>query len=1282
MYNRRGSGMRRILAGILSAAMIFTTDTQVLWASEQTPADIADFDAISEDISYGDIAVSAGDITVSAGDAMVSVGDITVSAGDAMVSAGDITVSAGDATVSESDIAVSGYRFTLTPADIQYGEDGSNHTGNLDALFAPRYVASGKPLTLNEDYTVTYKFFTEQVPASAEAFAAAEGIRLETILAGTAVTVCALAEAPSVPAQFETATFAVSRRKVVVRYSVSETAVLDGRELPEDGQLVIPQADILPENLTVSVAESTLAGSTFAAEEELRAVLADAIDSDLTLDVSEVDVTEDGYQVVPLAFSLAPDFDDNYEIVGNIFGDVYVKKAKYYVTFTVNNNGEQWIKTYELDYNATQVLSKYSFYNEMVESYQAFLNADASENVRVTGWTVYTDGVNISPEEADYVQYIADTTTCLNADACTYETSGKTRNFELSGRKDYHFVAQVTKAAAMGLYVTTIPSVYYDGRAHVLLGTKVNSKKQIADLRLTVYDNSGNELVLGQDYVVSKYRNNKNASMRLVTDKAARAGSYEANYTSKDQRPMLTVTGKGNYRGFSADVYFDILPENLGVGENSYAAIEAQNSSWYDGPYSVPYTRVFSHKAEFAGFAQSYALKNGKLAARIKKPAVTKQFQSFSYTLGKKNTIKSATVTQKLKEGTDYTAELYLWNTVDSCWEKQDFSDPNQIRTAGNYLYLIRGTGNYCGAVYDTEISDAEDASTAFNYFGDGKDGSPVNPSVDDASPYQFRVWEDGAYHFANTKISIRKKSLPYKEDADGKPVTYRAEDFGITVKNKKGQVLSAEEYAVTFSPRYGHTNSQSGYTYGASVAAANEYDVIVSPAASGNYYGNAVTAGRVKITGLKLKASYFELSAKKLPIGELPKWSVSAAGEKLGLTKSDKSSPYYIYSMTGFSGDTVARYAAKKGIVYPGGSASASNDRYGWAIDPVSTVKLPYSHTPISLQEAVDRKMFIFEMVGTNPTGSYNLKGAVPDGRIKVYRKYTGGNDYLVDLVTLRYSGYQTDCTAYGYNGSYLGKEYLTFTIKNNTKVGQSATLTIKGSGAFKGSCTIENAFTVTARSVPSIAVLDDVSQAAACTPGNLYAVVTDGQKNKNTIDQPKVKLYQAYATAKGTKLAVVKAGQYQLESVKAENNDRACVIKFSNIASDQRPFVFGDQATCGYYALYDSAKLPAVNRVKIQVGGEAKEYDIKSGHIEGFTPIFSGDVNRPAIVSVTLADGTVLENGNDFACAYGANKASGKSTGTVTLKLHYNAVSQTYPYKGKITLKFDIAESSKITL
>ena len=111
-------------------------------------------------------------------------------------SSADIFMPFAEVIAADDAIPVSG-TFSISAAQIQYGEDGSNESGNLDRLFKPALIIDGSELVLGSDYSVRYKFFTDKGSAQvtdADAFDAAEGMILSEIPAGTEICVLACAE--------------------------------------------------------------------------------------------------------------------------------------------------------------------------------------------------------------------------------------------------------------------------------------------------------------------------------------------------------------------------------------------------------------------------------------------------------------------------------------------------------------------------------------------------------------------------------------------------------------------------------------------------------------------------------------------------------------------------------------------------------------------------------------------------------------------------------------------------------------------------------------------------------------------------------------------------------------------------------------------------------------------------------------------------------------------------------------------------------------------------------
>jgi len=1203
--------------------------------------------------------------------------------------------------------------FTLSPSEIQYGEIGTNKDGSLDRLFSPNLVMDDRQLELYEEYNVEYRFFAGDEEINLQSVPAGTQVRVEAYAALTdaakytapkddischdtsgSVATCDGSDPaePSAPVPgdisgaYTSAVFTVAKRKVVIRYTAPADDYVDGRDIPEDGFVKIPSADIEPGRLKVTCAD----GSTSSLLEEYSSHPEELLEGSLTLDLTDADVTESGYRIVPVEMTFTPEFEENFEVVGNICGDVYVKKAQYYATFIVNNSGKQWSVSYPLTSDVAQTAQEYSFYPSLQLGYQDFL-VDSGNDADLVGWSVYTDGFNVSPESDTYLRPSSSNTTYLNKDASTYERSGVTQRFELSPDRDYLFVGHVSKAVAENIYVSAIPAVVYDGHAHVAQGTTTKAKTQTADLRLLVYraDSAMNiaseELTPGTDYVVTGYANNINASVKVSDSSDTKKGVYTPTWLVENDRPKVTISGKGTYKGFTADVYFDILPANLGATESSLYGISNRNSETDDAAaFTYPYTQTTSSKAKVTGLNHVYVLADDHLTV-TPKPVVAKSYSTCSYNSAGKEFNKYS-YSYKLVKDVDYKEELYVWSAQYSCWEAAADPDPNHISQTGDYLYVVRGIGNFCGAVYDGYDGGAEADSTKYNSFDDGRANRNPTPGHSIYATQQFCVTAGKQYDFSKIKVQISQKTLPFKLESDPEilkkltdpskpiPVKYTPADFKISVKNSEGKVMQLDrDYKVSFQNVYTHYTPDNadedllrsvGITHGSTVGAAGEYRVIISPA--GNYLGNNKIAGTVKITGMKLKKNYFTLNKAQVNFGSDAEWVLTTTGRDAGIS-DDPYSPYYVHknradaSYTGYD-----LLSSPKVTCKVGGKGCC-----GYGIDPSTAVSLTYKHTKMTLAEAVTDSAEDYLRFRFPTTVPYNVKGSLP--KYITVLKATGASQ----TIYITGNKYTDTFPIYNRSGVLLGYEKLTFTFHNNKKLGETAYIKVKGSGLFAGTCVI-GTYTIQPCVAEEITPL--TPNISAYTANHLYVQFIDQQKGVYTKNKPTITLYQAYYASNGQlALATVKPKYYTV-SKNESNTENASTILISSGAS--AGYVFGADGSgleTGVWGFYTGAKLPKIKSITI----DGKEYAIVGKTIDGLEMNFTGTQRRPQITSITLADkeGTVLEC-DDYYLSYGTNIAAKTKGGTVTITTHYNDVADRYPYSGAITLKFDIIAGSKIKL
>ncbi|MCR5671193.1 MAG: hypothetical protein K6G10_09320, partial [Butyrivibrio sp.] len=662
----------------------------------------------------------------------------------------DDSASDGSSLEEDSEEEVAG--FTIKASDIMYGESGDNKDGYLDALFAPSYVIDGEKA---ESFETEYKFVTDKEnigEITAETFDDIEGVSLETIPAGTEVMAVCKATIEDQPDAVAVDTFTVEKRKLRLCFEApKESAINEKSELLDD-KLVI-EKDEAAGCVTVEVLESELSPegvSTFAATED-EIDPAKVLGSDVVLDVSEVDYENIGYQEVPVTMELSENMSENFEIVEELVGYVYVEETTYTITFTAMNNGETKELKYELDQSflsegktVKEVLDRLGVYSDVYPSMGGFV--DASKGEEIARWMIAKDAMSTS--------YSGDR---LPADFIDDEADEG--NYLIFDKSDYYVSAFIRKKASDNIYVEVNPTVVYNGMSHVSQFASRNTKQE-NDLDLTVSyhadeDLPGYELYLryGKDYKVT-YKNNKNASVTM-----SESGEYEPLYvagTDDAKRPCAMVTGIGSYKGFSATVYFDILPSNIGADT----------------------------VAEVSGLKKSYVLNSkGKISAKISPKVTLSKWYYYK---------KSVKKVQTLKFGKDYVPKLYVYE--EGIWKECADSNPSRITQEGRYLYTVRGIGNYCGTAFGQGWSDEP--------FNDGRSGE-IFPAVcsyvgTDVAKCQFIVIGDASQDLANATVTVKKTQLKYKHKK-----YYTGADFGIKVTIGKGadkRVLTeGQDYYVTY---------------------------------------------------------------------------------------------------------------------------------------------------------------------------------------------------------------------------------------------------------------------------------------------------------------------------------------------------------------------------------------------------------------------------------------------------------------------------------------------------
>jgi hypothetical protein len=1170
---------------------------------------------------------------------------------------------------SEDESSVS---FSITPSYIMYGESNDNTDGALDTLFSPVYEVDGETYEIEHDTTgsvsgfeTTYKFVTDRdaiEDITADSFDDLEGEDLSLIPAGTEVYVVAMATAEDMPEAIATESFTMEKRKVKLHFEVPEEAAINEKTEFEDDKLVFDKEEA-EGYITVEIVEnesnpegvSTFEGDAMEIQPE------ELLEGGVTLDVSEVDFEQIGYQEVPMTMELGETLSDNYEIVEDLLGYVYVEETVFTIVFTAKNNGESKQFRYVLDQNylgdgktIPQVLSRLGKYSEVYPTMSGFI--DTSNYEAIVGWKITKDATPST--------YYGEN---LSSDFSYYD-----EDYLLQKRTDYYLTATIAKKASENIIVTATPSVIYCGRAHVA-EQAASGKNLVNDLGISVrytYDGNltGETLILryGKDYKVT-YKNNTAASMRMTSN-----GEYEPLYTpgvDDGKRPSALITGTGVYKGFSATVYFDILPVDIG-----------------DSPV-----------AEISGLKNSYVLKsNGTLNSKIS-PKVT---WYRTYYNGKKSEKKSYT----LKRDKDYVEKLYVY--ASGVWKECENSDPSGITAEGRYLYTVRGIGNFCGTAFGQKYSAD---------FNDGREGS-INPEVcsyigTDISNCQFIVIGDASQDLANATVSVKKTQLNFQYGR-----RYTAADFGIKVtigKGKDKRVLTeGTDYYVTYDGTdfpyiSGRTNGvynisttyevyEGGKDIIAAINLANKYDVRIT-AIEGNDNGifGSKSAKSVRIKGIRIDKGWFKLNSPSLKYDG--KDNNSAFRYRTSYRMKVKVvSPE---SLGIINGSGVSSYQSKKesirsNAVYILHSAYNKNPgTYSSTVYPIGPgvdhdfwPQVSFKRTGISTAEAVKKGIIKVYC----DAAEYNAGGALPKN-IYIYLNGVANGPF-----NMEYNGQEVFVSDYrsGQNG-YSTDVALKLTVANNTRTGNSAGLYIQGDGyVFKGKSGkftySVNPITVSGITIPVLhadTYVKDYGKATQnVSDGSFYAKYEPVAKPAKGQPKYKIDLYQTYYKNEADfydgrmSLAKLSTGQYKLTLTPKGSNNYAVTVGNTK-AKVITGYDFQNVKIAEDYTVYD--KTAAITGATVRVNGEVYNFPEDAGKPITFTgsQIRFDKKAGDGVTKITLKDGTEL-GPDSFYVEYGDNVAvgKGKSGGSFTVILKMNGKGE-YSSGGKATFNFTIGGLNGIT-
>ncbi|MBQ8946699.1 MAG: hypothetical protein IJ058_07805 [Lachnospiraceae bacterium] len=985
---------------------------------------------------------------------------------------------------------------------------------------------------------------------------------------------------------------------------------------------------------------------------------AGAVETDLSGDeITVTDLDNDASQNIEASDAEIVDVTDVSEDADGVDADdyVYVDQTSWHTTFYVMSDGV----IHEIQRNTPASSASAS---SVLGSAGLAEIKEAAGNNEIIEWEVNKNG--------------------------HYETTiSNLSSYSLSPKMDYSFTAVLAGQIAENLYVRAIPAVYYDGRAHVSTLQNVTAKaykKTVDDLELDICYvpdgktvNDAESLRYGVDYKVT-YKNNVNASMKMNDD-----GTYERLNLTDAKRPQVQITGLGNYAGFSALAYFDILPYNIG---------------------ELNQFLNYNFVAEISGLSSSYVLKNGKLSGTINPKVSYYNSYNDSYTTLKKNK--------------DYVIRLYRYDEAGK-WVNRE-----RVDDTGRWLCTVRGIGNYCG----TAFGQAYNTKNAV--FNDGTQGSTINPAVctyqtASVPAAQFKV-EDISLDISKAKITIKKTSVPYKH---GKYYS-ATDDLGIVVKLGTYELTEGTHYTVIFDGEdYEYITSkdnsgayslvESDARFVGKVWMANKYRVIISavPGNAEGYYGTNDSKKTVTVNGVSIKPAWFKLNSNAIPYdGERAKpgnygMATDSGVEAVNLSVDSILSGHYTYSGGTTTYDYIGGvedifnkeyYTGKKydyGVIVLRDDAvipGTYNEHvypFGPGVNHGSTTKINYKRTPISMKDALNKKLI---RITPSESTYYNAGGSLPES-VDIY---FNGNTTTVEMPHNKRTYLVSD--KWGYY------TFITLTASKNTSCGNGRISISASDGGypyfcvgFKGSAQAAT-FRINPKQVTAstIHVLSDsdyqvvygkktetVAVNASNPVGTIYATLKPVATGKNGGEPAKsgITLYQSYyADADG-----YSSGRAALKKLSTSQYDLALNgsdlytynVSVSNGKTGPNKTGLDFKTTASLDKTYDAySEVVTISSVTVVYDG--KEYELPTD--KAFAANYEGEqVRFDSIKSVKVkpkGSGEYEATSDYYEVIYGDNVIAGKNKGTVTINLKKGPGGFSY-YASK-TFTFTITAAEKKTL
>jgi len=1015
---------------------------------------------------------------------------------------------------------------------------------------------------------------------------------------------------------------------------------------------------------------------------------------DVALDTSVIDKNSptDTYgKDVLIAATLSSNLLKNYTIGKHSVK--YVINGRYYVKYILEYGGKKYVKTTIVDKNQTAA-SENKGYGDFYtihpgdfvsESWNGVLD---NKKAKITGWKVQN-----SEFESVGTLYTRDA-----------ETSVTLTSY------DYFVYAIVTAIATRigddsAVMVESLVPVEYDGTQHVLLDDKKANKR--GDLgELVLYDTSDvSDIETGnythdmgdgtyayvlenkKDYTVS-YKNNQKASVAYdptvsgdSTEKGKDA-TFKQLFDEK-QRPQVIVKGKGNYKGMTATVYFDILPKAFSqAGSNKVSGICGIDTFYLPNktlnvkakPTSWVWTNYEKNKDK------TYTLKEGKLNSKtgLYTNDFKKTIYKVTYDATGTNITSKTEVTdfKKIAEG-KYIAVIEAVNNY-----RGTATVPFEVKTG--YL-LSKQTFKWTKKVdwsntiaaktaYDVVANDLKVAIT------DKQKKAAVNIVKADAE----------AAGVTMTNIAVVRNKVPYTVADDGTNYD-KAEDY---------KFVNAGVYKITFTPNEALKKANSLYgTHTIQVelkgVKLTAKDFVVNGGKALEYTGKA---DKLVTVALKNPNKFKEDEYSKIPLKNTAK-NVKAVTDDYGKNAITAYADKYangkgeVYTTEARIGELKSSYRDNDGYTDMGSKLSAKFiDTNKYTVEYVADnanigsyyiyivptgkfyadggyVRLTYTRAGLDIGKSSAVKVVTNKVKanigGTPASFRMSISGNAPDD------SYVSDNRAWVD-----YTGTGSKADTFEYGNFKFKLAY-----SNNKKAG-TATLTIKPDTSDSDTKKWLKGTLKTTYTIEDKAIEGPIPMVGAAKEANaVYADVADVVAPKSGSPKTKVTLYQVTADGSAyTKLKEKTDFEWKLGSYVSTN---ATAYSISVNAPEKGSFKFIDEknknggatlATAEGFNVFDQK-----GKIKVTLSEGKAAGCVYDSAKKGY--IYTGSAITPNITKIEV-NGTTYYNSavgtttsNNFIVKYDKNISVGTATATVTLTRNYGDLTKVvYPYGGSVNVKFKI--------